>query len=157
MRSDGKSWIDAGFVVEGMIAVGTPLSVTFAESLGRHHHPGQRQLDRRRLHGRPDHRGLRHGNNGTYTIASEVVTTSTLTLTVYNTVAAEGPETATVSGALGTVSKISTSTLTLIDLTPAFSAALKSGTSPSCSGTGWATAPDFVFPWPTPISTPATT
>jgi hypothetical protein len=157
-RTDGNSWISAGFTVEGMIAVGKPLSVTFARSpLG--------DTISRNDGGNWSTDGFTTGqtivvsgtanNDRTYTIAGVSLNGSTLTLTVANTVTAEGPETASISGdvgvvtnggAVGVVSNISPSTLTLINIGPGF-AALGSGSYTVVQwnrlGNG---APDFVFP-----------
>jgi hypothetical protein len=155
-RNDGQSWVAAGFTVEGLIAAGTSVPVTFTRSpagdtitrtdggswLAANFTPGETIV----VFGTAN-------NNGTYTIASAPgsVTDSVLTLTVANTVTPGSEAAATVSGNIGTVSNISPSMLTLIDLQPGF-AALASGAHTIVQwnwlGNG---APDFVFPVANPF------
>jgi hypothetical protein len=150
-RSDGNSWLAAGFVAEGLIAVGSSLSVTFA--------PNPLGDTITRTSGSWSTDGFTVGqtivvsgtasNNRIFTI--QKVTAFVLTLTAANKVTAEGPETATISGDVGMISKLTPSTLTLTDLKPGF-AALLSGTHTIVQwnrlGNG---SPDFIFPVANPF------
>jgi RTX calcium-binding nonapeptide repeat (4 copies) len=121
-RSDGNSWLTSGFVVEGIITIGSPVSgLTFARALtgdtitradgGSWVTAGFIAGQTITVRGTP-------GNDGKYLIKR--VSATTLTLTVTNTLTAEGPETATISADVGTVSQITASTLTFFDLQPFF-------------------------------------
>src|SRR5262249_5233398 len=132
-RTDGKSWSDSFFSVEGLITLGKPLAgLTFArgaagDTISRA--SGDWATDgfiaRQLIYvsGTP-------GNNGVFTIAGVSANHKTLVLTAVNALNPEGPETATISADVGTVStvtdvkngsgQVTSSTLTLIDLKPFF-------------------------------------
>jgi hypothetical protein len=106
-RTDGKSWLASDFVVEGIVTVGSLLSgITFARSS-----TGD-TITRARGSWIAD--GFLAGqditvrgtatNDLTYTLAA--VTATTLTLTVSDTVTAEGPESVTISSDVGTINRI---------------------------------------------------